>query len=609
MPRARALAPQFELDLGRYELRRSGFRIKLEKKPMELLIFLVSRRDQLVARQDIVTKLWRSDLHVDTERNVNNIVRKIRSALSDNPEKPVFLETVVGKGYRFIGPLRVIHAQFQSAAQDLAPAPPSESISAPIQHISQRAALAVLPLVARGSAEDDRGLSLGFADALVNRLGNLPGIDVLPTSSILNIPPDASSVDIASRLGVRFVVRGTIQIDKNKSHVSLELFDANARRISFSRKYIVETADLFDLKNVFASQIARALNRPLPVKSPQALARYSRDPMAYSEFMQGFRRSASGELKSLEESAEHLTNAVTRDPSFALAHAVLSYVCAVLHFEFAPSWTWLEKAEFHCRRSLELDTSLPEAHVANAFLLWGPSKNFQHLEAIAELKRALALQSNLPHAYNRLGTILAHIGLLDDALAMYERGRAFDPRKSVSHSIVQAYMWKGEYDLARDQIELWRTENPSNRYAIYFAPQPAVFTGDWKRAKVLLEEAASLVPDDPMVVSLQGVFHALTGNSHQALRCMTRACANPKTFGHAHHTYYQVACIHALLGRLDPAFEWLQRTVDTGFACWPFFLKDSCLANLRPLSQFESLIASLQAKYPSHLGSLEAPAR
>ncbi len=151
MPRAKALAPQFELDLGRYELRRSGFRIRLEKKPMELLIFLVSRRDQLVSRQDIVTKLWRSDLHVDTERNVNNIVRKIRSALSDNPEKPVFLETVVGKGYRFIGPLRVIHAQFQSA-QAPALASPSESISAPLQHLSQRAALAALPLVALGNA-------------------------------------------------------------------------------------------------------------------------------------------------------------------------------------------------------------------------------------------------------------------------------------------------------------------------------------------------------------------------------------------------------------------------------------------------------------------------
>ena len=76
-----------ELDLGRYELRRHGRRVKLEKKPMEPLIFMVSRREQLVSRNDLVTKLWRSDRFIDTEPNINNIVRKIRTALGDNSTK------------------------------------------------------------------------------------------------------------------------------------------------------------------------------------------------------------------------------------------------------------------------------------------------------------------------------------------------------------------------------------------------------------------------------------------------------------------------------------------------------------------------------------------
>src|SRR6266699_2237559 len=97
---------EVELDLGRYELRRFGRRVKLEKKPMELLMLMVGRREQMVSREDIVKKLWRSDLFIDTERNLNNIVRKIRTALGDEPAKPRFLETVVGKGYRFIGPVR-----------------------------------------------------------------------------------------------------------------------------------------------------------------------------------------------------------------------------------------------------------------------------------------------------------------------------------------------------------------------------------------------------------------------------------------------------------------------------------------------------------------------
>src|SRR5579863_2854127 len=101
-----------EGDLGRYELRRSGRRIRLEKKPMELLIFLLERREQMVSREDIVKKLWRSDLFIDTDKNLNNIVRKLRTALGDNADRPRFLETVVGKGYRFVGAVKVIDAKY-----------------------------------------------------------------------------------------------------------------------------------------------------------------------------------------------------------------------------------------------------------------------------------------------------------------------------------------------------------------------------------------------------------------------------------------------------------------------------------------------------------------
>src|SRR6266705_3298483 len=112
MRRTRPAVNDIELDLGRYELRRQGRRVKLEKKPMELLILLVARREQLVSRKEIVTKLWRSNLIIETEPNINNIVRKIRTALGDDYDKPRFLETVVGKGYRFVGPVRVIDARY-----------------------------------------------------------------------------------------------------------------------------------------------------------------------------------------------------------------------------------------------------------------------------------------------------------------------------------------------------------------------------------------------------------------------------------------------------------------------------------------------------------------
>jgi DNA-binding winged helix-turn-helix (wHTH) protein/tetratricopeptide (TPR) repeat protein len=590
---------EIELDLGRYELRRHGRPVKLEKKPMELLIYLVGRREQLVSRKEIVTKLWRSDLFIDTEPAINNLVRKIRTALGDISTKPRFLETVVGKGYRFVGSIRVINASFQGS--HLEDTPPADASRRYLSLSDERPALAVLPLCVLGNISDDKGVCLGFADALVSRLGNLQGVDVLPTSAMLRVPTEMSASDVGSRLGVRFVVHGAIRESKGQWHLSLQMYDTYLQGAGFTRKCDLDVNRLSELEDEIARQIASALNRPLQQQPVQRL-RYSKDHLAYAEFVRGYELSSSSDAARLEEAIHRLSNAVTRDPGFSLAHATLSLACATRHFEFDPASKWLEKAEFHCCRALALNPDLAEAHVANAFLLWGPSKNFQHLDAIAELRQALSLQKNLPHAYNRLGTILAHIGLLDHAREMYERGRPFQPKKEVNHSIVQVYIWNREFDLAREVIQAWRIENPANKYAIYFAPQPALMTRDFNEAKALLDEAVGLFPEEPLIVSLLGVYWALIGNAERALECVARACGTAKSFGHAHHTYYQIACITALLGRREVAFEWLERSVTSGFACWPFFLKDVCLQGLQTLPEFEVLVNSLQTKYPDHLG-------
>src|SRR5215468_4753026 len=92
----------FQLDVERYELRRNGRVLKLEKIPMELLILLISREGALVSRDEIVEKLWGRSVFIETEHGINTAVRKIRQILGDNPGRSRFVQTVVGKGYRFV---------------------------------------------------------------------------------------------------------------------------------------------------------------------------------------------------------------------------------------------------------------------------------------------------------------------------------------------------------------------------------------------------------------------------------------------------------------------------------------------------------------------------
>ena len=93
---------EFELDGARFELRRNGRPLKLERIPLELLILLVEQDGKVVSRQEIIERLWGKDVFVDTEHGINTAIRKIRSALRDDAERPRFVQTVPGKGYRFL---------------------------------------------------------------------------------------------------------------------------------------------------------------------------------------------------------------------------------------------------------------------------------------------------------------------------------------------------------------------------------------------------------------------------------------------------------------------------------------------------------------------------
>src|SRR6187200_2309778 len=95
----------FELDVPAYELRRHGRPVKLGRQPMEVLILLVEHRRHLVSRSDIVDRLWGKEVFVDVDTGVNTAISKIRQALRDSVDTPEFVETVPGKGYRFIAPV------------------------------------------------------------------------------------------------------------------------------------------------------------------------------------------------------------------------------------------------------------------------------------------------------------------------------------------------------------------------------------------------------------------------------------------------------------------------------------------------------------------------
>jgi non-specific serine/threonine protein kinase len=205
----------FDLDVSAYELRCQGRSIQIERRPMDLLVLLVERRGQLVSRSDIVQHLWGQDVFVEVEPGVNTVVWKVRGALGDSSDNPKFVETVSGRGYRFIARVEVVPPSPPQASPALVAVP--ERLPDPRRHnlpaeltsfVGRRKELLELPgvlassrllsLTGAGGVGKTR-LAVRLACGLVNEFPDgVWLVDLAPLSV-----PDLVAQAIATAVGVR----------------------------------------------------------------------------------------------------------------------------------------------------------------------------------------------------------------------------------------------------------------------------------------------------------------------------------------------------------------------------------------------------------------------
>ena len=455
--------------------------------------------------------------------------------------------------------------------------------------------VAVLPFVFLSNIEQANALSLGFADALITMLANLEDVAVAPTSAILKYTAGSDPAQACRDLGVRHVLQGNVQKLGARWRVSLQLFDGAAEKVTHSEKHDFTQDNVFDVQDEVGRRVVETLHSRFAPAGPRSRDRYSSNPEAYNEFISGLGESFAKRPETLKSAVQHLSRAVERDHDFALAHATLSHVSMILDFEFEPHQNWLEKAEYHCQRALALDPDLPEGHLARAWILWSPARNFQHAEAIAELEQVLAARPNLERAHNRMSTICWHIGRLEECRIAHERAQQSNP-KAETGNLYWFYLASGDY--ARLEVEVARImTRRMSMYDIQNCTRAALYAGDLDLAEERLALGLKQAPDEPRHFGAQGMLHARRNQTELALQCVRKALDDPRSFGHTHHLYHEIACIYGALGDKERAMAWLERTVEAGFPCWPFFRIDPFLECLYETPQFKRLVTDLERKY------------
>lgn len=458
----------FELDAESYTLRRAGRVLKLERIPMEILLFLVEQRGQLVSRQQIVERIWGEKVFLDTDNSINGAIRKIRSVLKDDAEEPRFIQTVTGKGYRFVAPVEFREQLATEAApakipeRRLAhrPARPKWLLGLGIA-ILVAAVLAVVldlyrkrtQLPARGAAPagrvmlavlpfenltGDAGqdyLSDGFTEEMITQLGRTDPakMGVIARTSVMVYKRNPRPLDeIARKLGVQYVIEGSVRSDAGRVRITAQLIQMKDQTHLWAKEYDRDLKNLLVLEGEIAQEIADetqfALGGPPKANAGRrpAASGGTTSYEAYDLYLRGryFWNKRGGE--NFERAAQYFQQAIGKDPHYALAYAGLADTYGLMAtWTAAPRNELVPKARAAALQALKIDEALAEAHASLALL--AESFDYDWKTAEKEFQRAIELDPDYATGHQWYAEYLSWQGRFDYALAESERAQRLDP--------------------------------------------------------------------------------------------------------------------------------------------------------------------------------------
>ncbi len=307
----------FVLDTDRVELSRNGSVIPTEPKTFDLLHFLLENRDRVVSKDEIFDHIWPGVFVSDA--SISSALKQVRQAVNDSGEAQAVIRTVRGKGFRFV-------ADLEPAEGSLAPA-----VSAvPQPQMTRRdgpPTIAVLPFVRLASNATHDALADALPAEIISALSRLRSLRVIARGSSFRF--DATKLDhegIRQRLGVDYLLSGSIELSGNRLTVVPELSETNAGHIVWGDRFSGPLDEIFSVRQSIVRQVCNAVEMAVPIHEADRLAEApTEDLTAWGHYHVGLRnllwnRGTQNDLATL-----HLRKALALDPRFARAHAALAF--------------------------------------------------------------------------------------------------------------------------------------------------------------------------------------------------------------------------------------------------------------------------------------------
>lgn len=409
------------LDLDRRELRRGTEMVPVEPQVFDLLVYLISNRDRVVSKDDLIAAVWAGRIVSDS--TLTSRINAARKAIGDSGARQALIRTVPRKGLRFVSEVQEERTTAGEANGIASDAPP--------QMISDRPSIAVLPFQ---NLSEDHTLGLivsGLAEDIIALLARVPGFFVIArASSFAYLQPQADVRRIGTELGVRYIVTGSARSSGERVRVAVQLIEAENGNQLWAGRYDVERGDTLDLQDEIVRQIVVELE-PAVTKADLSLIQRQRvqNLDAWAHFRRG--RGAIAVLgwneQTVAEGTAALQQAIAIDPEFALARALFALMRgfgALLSLvDDIP--VAVEDARREAERSVVIDPNASEVLGYAGCALADVGEDERGLQL---LQRALELDPSNAQAHVAMGAALARLGRLDEAIERLQYGLRSSPK-------------------------------------------------------------------------------------------------------------------------------------------------------------------------------------
>lgn len=402
---------EFELDLDRYELRRGGEVVKAEPRILEVLNYLIAQRERVVSKEELLDTIWK-DVHV-SESALTTTIRDARRALNDSPTEPLWIRTIYGRGFRFVGTVNDAPAPIA-----IAPAPPAPAANPPLER-----SIAVLPFSDLSAGQDQAHFCDGLAEELINALTRIQELRVISRATAFDFRSDDDVRELGRKLGVRHILRGSVRKADDRLRITVHLVDTQAGHHVWSEKYDRQVGDIFAVQEEIAERTATVLLGVFGERNRQALRSTPVRIDAYEFHLKGRNFLSEGTPESFDAAISMFEVTINFDRNYAPAHAGLADALAEL-FTVRGDEALRQRADRHARRAVELAPELAETHISRGHVL---TVEERYEEAAAELDLAIGINPRSAEAHYRYAHVRVRQGNLAQAAVMFEKAAELQP--------------------------------------------------------------------------------------------------------------------------------------------------------------------------------------